>query len=128
MKKILVILGILAFINIFLVTVNKVFAYDYTPEDKKTLYDAFEVGFFDTLTQDLLSQGFEKNSVYIFIAQSKANFNRKELENSSWDCVSKYSPDELNKNIDSVAKECFYSWLDEYVESNMSVTKKYLVK
>jgi hypothetical protein len=112
MKKILAILGILLFINMVVMSLSKAFAYAYDNDFKTAFYDSFEVGMFEGLEQSLLSQGFTKLSVGTYIATLKAKFNRTSLEQASWDCVSKYTVQQMQ--TPGVVDKCFESWSNNF--------------
>lgn len=101
---------------------------NYSAVDKKQFYDAFEQGFFQGLTKELKSQGFTAESIGKFTLYLQANFNRSDLEKSSWACVSKYTPEELENSADDITNECFGTWLKIYTENNMTAATKFLKK
>lgn len=112
MKKIIVILGILLFINIVVMSLSKAFAYAYDSDFKKSYYDNFIPVMFVSLEQSLLSQGYTAPSVNTYVATLKAKLNRTELEQSTWDCISRYTVQQM-QNPD-VVLHCFGGWSNNF--------------
>lgn len=108
MRKIIVILGILLFINMVVMSLSKAFAYAYDNDFKTAFYDSFVVGMFEGLKGSLLSQGFTTSSVNTYIATLKPKVNRTTLEQSSWNCVSKYTIQQMQ--TPGVVDHCFEKW------------------
>ena len=158
MKKILIIISILACVNIVIMTVSKAFAatinmpsapsygissatndnpsasykqntqLEYTAEDKKEFYDEFSSEFFNSLSEELISEKFQKSGVLIYTSQLKGRFNRTELENATWGCVSKYSVEQLIQNTEGITHECFGGWITKFIGDNADLAQKYLKK
>lgn len=158
MRKILIILSILACVNILIITVNKAFAAtvnmpsapsygtssvsndnpsasykqntkpNYSNEDKKEFYDGFSSEFFNSMGEELISEGFQKSGVQIYTNQLKGRFNRAELENATWSCVSKYSVEQLIQNTEKITTECFGGWITKFIGDNADLAQKYLKK
>lgn len=112
MKKILAILGILLFVNMVVMSLNKAFAYAYNNDFKVSFYDSFVSGMFEGLKESLLTQGFSTASVNTYIATLKPKVNRTSLEQASWDCVSKYSVTEMQ--TPGVIDHCFEKWTNNF--------------
>lgn len=112
----------------FLALSLSAFAYNYTNEDKQEFYDAFSTEFFSSMNDELISNGFQKSGVYIYSTQLKSRFNRTELENASWACIAKYSPEQLSKDIQGITHECFASWIENFIGKNSDLAQKYLSK
>ena len=112
MKKILVILGILLFINMVVMSLSKAFAYAYDNDFKTAFYDSFIEGMFEGLQQSLLSQGFTKSSVNVYVTTLKSKVNRANLEQTTWDCVSKYTVQQMQ--TPGIVDKCFEQWSNNF--------------
>ena len=122
MKKLLTILFVTVIMS------GQVFAYNYDVNFKTAFYDSFVVNFFQSLQQSLLSQGFKQDGVYLYVSTLRARLNRKDLENSTWGCVSKYSPAQLNNGNKKIIDECFDSWTNKFFFEKNSDALKLLNK
>lgn len=122
MKKFLAILFLSVIIS------GQAIAYNYDAQFKKEFYDSFVVNFFQSLQQSLLSQGFIEDKVYLYISTLRARLDRSELENSTWACVSKYSPSQLNNGTKKIIDECFDSWTNKFFFEKNSDALKLLRK
>ena len=93
-------------------SLSKAFAYAYDNDFKTAFYDSFIEGMFEGLQQSLLSQGFTTSSVNTYIATLKPKVNRANLEQTTWDCVSKYSVTEMQ--TPGVIDHCFEKWTNNF--------------
>lgn len=93
---------------------SNVFAYEYSQEFKKGFYDSFIANLFGSLKESLFSQDFKPNSVNEYVATMRTRLDRNELEKETWGCVSKYTPEEMEKNTDKIVTECFEKWNNEF--------------
>lgn len=107
---------------------EQAFAYNYDAQFKKDFYDNFVVNFFQSLQQSLLSQGFKQDGVYLYVSTLRARLNRKDLENSTWGCVSKYTPAQLNSGNKKIIDECFDFWTNKFFFEKNSDALKLLNK
>ena len=112
MKKIIVILGILLFINMVVMSLSKAFAYAYDNDFKTAFYDSFIEGMFEGLQQSLLSQGFTNSSVNVYVTTLKSKVNRANLEQTTWDCVSKYTVQQMQ--TPGIVDKCFEQWSNNF--------------
>ena len=112
MKKSIVILGILLFINMVVMSLSKAFAYAYDNDFKNSFYDSFVTGMFEGLKGSLLSQGFTASSVNAYVAVLKPKVNRTTLEQSSWDCVSRYTVQQMM--TPGIVDHCFEKWSNNF--------------
>lgn len=122
MKKIIMFLCIIA-----LVSNTLVYAYEYSNRFKQDFYDNFVASFFNTLQESLMKQNYKDRNVYDYVSTLKGRFDRTQLENETWACVSKYSPEQL-KNSNKILDECFDNWSNKFFfEANsdaISILKK----
>lgn len=118
MKKLLIAIFILAMMG------TQALAYNYDAQFKKGFYEGLIISFFQSLQQSLLSQGFDENSVYMYVSTTRARIDRKDLENATWACVSKYSPTQLQNNSTKIIDECFDGWFNKFFfEKNADALK-----
>ena len=111
------------FITLLLLS-SEVSAYNYNAEFKKGFYDGLLVSFFQSLQQSLISQGFKQEGVYMYVSTLRARVNRKDLENASWACVSKYTPAQMQSQSDKIISDCFDSWSNKFFfEENADALK-----
>lgn len=97
-------------------------------ENKKEFYDNFIPELFNGMKKELISQGFTKYSVSMFMKELEPRFNRQELEDSTWECVSKYPIKDLldKENNEKFIHTCFSDWTIKYVNKNYDLAQKYL--
>lgn len=93
---------------------SSTFAYEYTQEFKKGFYDSFIANLFGGLKESLFAQGFKPNSVDEYVATMRTRLDRTQLEKETWGCVSKYTPDALEKNSYKIVSECFGKWNEDF--------------
>lgn len=96
-------------------------AYNYPPEFKKKFYDNYCNQLFYTLSYALSIYGFklEYNEKYISILKSR--LNRKELEDATWSCISKNSPEQFKKNPDEIIEKCTGDWRNNFINKNQDI-------
>lgn len=103
-------------------------AYNYPPEFKQNFYDAFIANMLGALKENLFQQGYKPYSVNEYVSTLRARLDRKELENTTWACVSKYSPEQMQTNMDNVVNECFDTWSNDFFfvqnESALKILRK----
>ncbi len=93
---------------------SQAFAYNYDPKFKKNFYDEFVANYFQTLQQSLLSGNYKDESAYQYVSTLRARLNRKDLENTTWSCVSQYSEQQMAKSKDFTEK-CFGKWSQKFM-------------
>lgn len=116
-------------LTLTLITIStSALAYNYPPEFKQSFYDAFIANLLGSLKENLFQQGFKPYSVNEYVSTLRARLDRKELENATWGCVSKYSPDEMQTNTDKIINDCFDKWSNDFFfkqnESAINILKK----
>lgn len=122
MKKIII-------MSLALITIStSACAYDYPPLAKQNFYDAFIANLLGSLKESLFQQGFKPYSVNEYVSTLRARLDRKELENATWGCVSKYSPDEMQTNANQIVNKCFGKWSNDFFfkqnETAINILKK----
>lgn len=98
----------------FITISTSALAYNYPPEFKQNFYDAFIANLLGSLKESLFQQGFKPNSVNEYVSTLRARLDRKELEQTTWGCVSKFPPETLTKDTDKIVIECFSKWNDDF--------------
>lgn len=93
-------------------------AVEYSAYEKKAFYDGFEGGMFYSLEQTLLQRGIPQAKTSKYVTALKGRLNRTQLENATWACVSKYTPQQLAASQKAVADECFAKWVDDFYGKN----------
>ncbi|MBR6301988.1 hypothetical protein IKR55_04545 [bacterium] len=94
---------------------SQAFAYNYDPKFKKNFYDEFVANYFQTLQQSLLNnKNYKDESAYQYVSTLRARLNRKDLENTTWGCVSQYSEEQMAKSKDFTEK-CFGKWSQKFM-------------
>ena len=73
---------------------------------------------FYSLEQTLLQRGIPQAKTSKYVASLKGRLNRTQLENATWACVSKYTPQQLAASQKAVADECFAKWVDDFYGKN----------
>ncbi len=116
-KKLLVLL-----MSVILLS-GTVFAAQYTAEEKKVFYDNFLLGMFWGMEKSLSSSNIPKAKVTNYINAMKKRVNRKELENQTWACVSKYTQSQLITESEKISDECFDKWVKNYYLKNQDLMK-----
>jgi hypothetical protein len=101
-------------IFLILLLSGQTFAYNYDTKFKKNFYDSFVVNFFQSLQQSLISQGFKQENVYLYVSTLRARMNRKDLEDATWGCVSKYSPTQFQNETNKIINDCFDNWTNKF--------------
>ncbi len=112
MKKILIAVIFAMFIS------TSAFAYNYTEAEKKGFYDGLMKGLFDPLPQQLVSQGFTRDSAQRYTATLRSRVNRTELENATWPCISRYSYQEMFTKPKEISNSCIAGWYMNYIKQN----------
>lgn len=107
---------------------GQAFANVWSAQDKKDFYDSFIASFFISFQQGILTQaqGIKEQSVYMYVSTLRGRLNRTELENATWGCISKYSPESLatGKDAEKVYDECFGKWMESFIyEKNVDALK-----
>lgn len=102
------------------------YAYNDSLALKKSFYDGFLKGMFYSLEQSIASRGIPRAKAARYTAALKKRVNRTQLENATWACVSKYSPQEMETYADKLAEECFHKWADDFYNKNSDLI--YLLK
>ena len=115
------------FLSLFftlLILSSEVLAYNYSADFKEGFYDGLIANLFQTLQQNLISQGFKQESVYMYVSTLRARLDRKNLEKASWACVSKYTPAQMQSQSDKIISDCFDSWSNKFFfEENADTIK-----
>ena len=96
---------------------------EYTAQDKKTFYDNFLKGMFWGMEQSLAQQNVPEAKIKNYVSAMKKQVNRQQLENTTWPCVSKYTPEEMASQSDKVTQECFAKWATDYYTKNQNLIK-----
>ncbi|MCM1338928.1 MAG: hypothetical protein NC191_04595 [Muribaculaceae bacterium] len=98
------------------------------PEDKKAFYDAFKPEFFGSMKRELMKKGFSESSVNELIRQLEKRYNRTELENATWSCISQYKHEQLTdpQYTDQILKACFADWTQKYINNNKGLAEQIL--
>ena len=115
MKKIFIMLMSLVIMGL------PAFSAEYTAQDKKVFYDNFLNGMFWGIEQSLAEQNVSGDKIRNYVNAMKKQINREQLENATWACVSKYSPEEMASQSDKVTQECFAKWATEYYTKNQNL-------
>ena len=111
------------FITLLLLS-SEVSAYNYNADFKEGFYDGLITNLFQTLQQNLISQGFKQESVYMYVSTLRARLDRKNLEKASWACVSKYTPEQMQSIPEKIINECFDNWSNKFFfEENADTIK-----
>ncbi len=93
---------------------TQVFAYNYDMKFKRNFYDEFVANYFQSLQQGLMDGTYKDESTYEYVATLRARLNRKDLENSTWGCVSQYSEKQMAQSKDFTEK-CFGNWSQKFM-------------
>ena len=93
---------------------TQVFAYNYDNKFKKNFYDEFIANYFQSLQQGLMNDVYKDESTYQYVSTLRARLNRKDLENSTWNCVSQYSEKQMAQSKDFTEK-CFGKWSQKFM-------------
>lgn len=118
MKKILI------FLFGFFMICNSSFAVDLTMEEKNAFYNEVVAKMFSSIEEGLISRGYPESKVKNLTSTMKSRVNTKELNDMTWPCVKKY--DDLTKNTEGIARECFADWLTKFItEDNKDLLEKF---
>ncbi len=93
-------------ILIIIFTGNIGFCFNYTDEDKDAFYDAFIEGYIESTIKELDKYNTDNSVKEKFERELRSKINKKELINSSWNCIKQYP---LN-DIISATVICTYDW------------------
>lgn len=93
---------------------SQCFGYTYDAKFKKNFYDEFCANYFQALQQGLMRENYKNESVYQYVSTLRARLNRKDLENTTWGCVSQYSKEQIAKSKD-VTTKCFGKWSEKFM-------------
>lgn len=96
-------------------------AYNYPPEFKKMFYDSYCIQLFGTLSYALQIYGFKPEYNEKYISTLKSRLNRKELEDATWSCISKNTPEQFKKNSDAIIEKCTGEWRNNFIEKNKDI-------
>lgn len=97
-------------------TSSTVFA--YTDAEKKQFYDGFVIGLFGDLPNSLVANGHSRDKANKYTAALKTRLNRKQLEQQTWGCISKYSVAEIKAREKELAIKCFAPWMTNFMNKN----------
>ena len=75
------------------------------------------------MEKSLSSSNIPKAKVTNYINAMKKRVNRKELENQTWACVSKYTQSQLITESEKISDECFDKWVKNYYLKNQDLMK-----
>lgn len=94
------------------------FAANYNANDKKVFYDGFIGGMFYSLEQRLLAGGLPQTKVTKYVTAMKGRVDRTQLENATWGCITKYTPEQIAASTQKVTDECFNNWVNDFFTKN----------
>lgn len=115
MKKLLVIL--------LLCTGTAFATTTYSPEAKQAFYDTLVQGMMYSMQDSLLNQGYPQANVKSYIDKLSSRIDRKQLEDSTWSCVTKYSEKDFTNKKEEIAQKCFMSWTTNLITQNADLMK-----
>lgn len=98
----------LLFVLSILIFSTEVYGYNYDIKFKKEFYERFSANYFQTLQEQLMTQGYKSHKVYQYVSTLRARLNKQELENLTWNCASKYPPKQIYQN--ETINKCFSNW------------------
>ena len=112
---------ILAVLVLSIAICTTVFAQERNSEYKKSFYDSLQYGMINSIKDSLEAQGIPAAKAEKYTTGLSRRIDRKVLEDSTWACVSKYSPEEMASQSDKVTQECFAKWATEYYTKNQNL-------
>ena len=90
----------------FIIGANTSFGFNYTDDDRDAFYDAFIEGYIERTIKELDKYNVDSTKKERFEQELRAQINKKDLINSSWQCIKQYSLDE----IIPATVICTYDW------------------
>jgi len=90
----------------------------YSPEAKQAFYDTLIQGMMASMQDSLIKQGYPQTNVQNYISNLSSRIDREQLENSTWGCVTKYSPNDIMNKREEIAQKCFMTWTTELITKN----------
>ena len=104
-------------------TFGTVFAEALTPAEKEVFYDNFERGLFYGMEQSLSVRNISAAKIKEYVSRMKTQYNRKDVENKTWACVSQYSTGELASKAPEITEKCFTDWVLGWYKKNEDLVK-----
>lgn len=117
MKKIFII-----FVSLLLLGLPAL-AYEYSAQEKKVFYDNFLKGVFLGMELSMSKHNIPHSKSSAYINAMKKRVNRRQLENETWACVSKYTTNQMFVQSEKISKECFGKWMQNYYTKNQDLLK-----
>ncbi len=98
----------------FFFNFNPAIGFNYTEEDKNLFYEAFIDGYLTEMTKAVNQLEIEQTKKDKFISSLKQNINKKDLINSSWNCIQSYPIEQ----IVTASVICTYEWTNSQTQKN----------